>query len=92
MGAALSSLWFFVSPIPDISSKGKPKPISAFLMFISCLFSLVMLRMGYTFYSLHPGFPIPFPPSFFPAMLLLCCCSCCSSSKLAGQGRKIVKV
>ncbi len=90
MGAAMSSAWFFISPIPDISNKGKPKQVSSFIMCVSFLCSLFMLRGGYMFYSLHPGFPVPFPPSFFPGMLLLCCCSCCSSLKLTGQARKAV--
>ena len=89
MGAALSSLWFFISPIPDISPKGKPKPISAAIMLCSSLCSLVMLFLGYRFWS--DSFPIV-PTPFYPAMLLICCLSCCSSSKLVGQGRKIAKV
>jgi hypothetical protein len=90
MGAAMSSAWFFISPIPDISNKGKPKQVSSFIMCVSFLCSLMMLRAGYLFYSVHPGFPVPFPPSFFPGMLLLCCSSCCSSLKLTGQARKAV--
>lgn len=90
MGQALSSLWFFISPIPDISPKGKPKPISAAIMLCSSICSLLMLFMGYRFWS--ETFPFPMPAPFYPGMLLLCCLSCCSSSKLAGQGRKIAKV
>lgn len=89
MGAALSSLWFFMSPIPDISSSGKPKPISAASMFCSSLSSLLMLFLGYQYWN--NSFPfVPMP--FYPFMLLIFCCSCCSSSKLVGQGRKFAKI
>ena len=89
MGQALSSLWFFMSPIPDMSSKGKPKTISAAVMCCSFLCSLLMLFLGYRYWS--ESFPLV-PTPFYPFMLLICCCSCCSSSKLVGQGRKIAKV
>ena len=46
MGAAMSSAWFFISPIPDISNKGKPKQVSSFIMCVSFLCSLMMLRAG----------------------------------------------
>jgi hypothetical protein len=57
MGSALSSMWFFVSPIPDVSSKGKPKPISAALMLCSCIILTIALYMltGY----IYALFPIP---------------------------------
>jgi len=90
MGSALSSMWFFVSPIPDVSSKGKPKPISAALMLCSCIIYTICFYMGYRFWS--ETFPFPVPAPFYPGMLLLCCLSCCSSSKLVGQARKFAKV
>ena len=90
MGSALSSMWFFISPIPDISSKGKPKPISAASMLCSCICLTMMFYAGYRFWS--ETFPFPVPAPFYPGMLLLCCLSCCSSSKLVGQARKFAKV
>lgn len=89
MSAALSSLWFFMSPIPDISNKGKPKPISAASMSCSSLCSLLMLFLGYQYWN--DSFPLV-PMPFYPLMLFICCCSCCSSSKLVGQGRKFAKI
>lgn len=89
MGAAVSSLWFFISPIPDVSNKGKFKQVSSFMMSVSCMFTMILLYWGKQFYDLHPGFPIPFPPWFFPGMLILCCCCCCSTLKLLGQARKM---
>ena len=89
MGAALSSLWFFMSPIPDISSKGKPKPKASASMFSSSISSLIMLYFGYQYWSnMFPFVPAP----FYPTMLLIFCLSSCSSSKLVGQGRKFAKV
>ncbi len=89
MGAAMSSAWFFISPIPDISSKGKPKPMSAAIMSCSCIILMMMFYAGYRF-QMESLMPLPAP--FYTGMLLVCCLSCCSSSKLVGQGRKFAKV
>ena len=90
MGAAMSSAWFFLSPIPDISSKGKPKPKSAASMLCSCICLMMMFYAGYRVWS--ETFPFPMPAPFYPGMLLVFCLSCCSSSKLVGQARKFAKV
>lgn len=89
MGAAMSSAWFFISPIPDISSKGKPKPMSAGIMSCSSIILMMMFYAGYRF-QMESLMPLPAP--FYPGMLLVCCLSCCSSSKLVGQGRKFAKI
>lgn len=89
MGAAMSSAWFFISPIPDISSKGKPKPMSAGIMSCSSIILMMMFYVGYRF-QMESMMPLPAP--FYPGMLLVCCLSCCSSSKLVGQGRKFAKI
>lgn len=89
MGAAMSSAWFFLSPIPDISSKGKPKPKSAASMLSSCICLMMMFYAGYRF-QMESLMPLPAP--FYPGMLLVFCLSCCSSSKLVGQARKFAKV
>ena len=89
MGAAMSSAWFFLSPIPDISSKGKPKPTSAASMLSSCICLMMMFYAGYRF-QMESLMPLPAP--FYPGMLLVFCLSCCSSSKLVGQARKFAKI
>lgn len=89
MGAALSSMWFFISPIPDVSPKGKPKPISAAVMLCSSICLMLLFYMGY---RLQMETLMPLPAPFYPGMLLICCLSCCSSSKLVGQARKFAKV
>lgn len=90
MGSALSSMWFFVSPIPDVSSKGKPKPISAAVMFASCLSLTLALYLAYRTFMM--SFPLPPPPPFYSATAAALLCCCCSSSKLVGQARKFAKV
>lgn len=89
MGAAMSSAWFFLSPIPDISSKGKPKPKSAASMLSSCICLMMLFYAGYRF-QMESLMPLPAP--FYPGMLLVFCLSCCSSSKLVGQARKFAKI
>ncbi len=89
MGEMMSALWFFISPIPDISPKGKPKPRASASMLCSSVMSLLMLYFGYQYWSdMFPFVPTP----FYPTMLLIFCLSSCSGSKLVGQARKFAKV
>ena len=89
MGAAVSSLWFFISPIPDVSNKGKFKQVSSFMMSVSCMFTMILIYWGKQFYDMHPGFPIPFPPLVFPGHVDIMLLLLLFNPKIIGSGEEI---